>query len=421
MLIKKEVKLNISNDTATLDEDICLFRNDRNIDICVEVINLKYDFLALKVVKENVVENMGAIYSTVKILKPNGDKYISEKLMLGSDKKVLFSIDEFFMDTMDEVGDYKLQIQLYDESKGKVSLPYFTMKVLNPIFEEEYGLKDGQIDLTNIGLSKISKDNKARVVNELNNRVNYLNSNGLFDWNTGDLITSERMNSIHQNISNLWIKVESINSYTIPYENDNCTNIGEALDLLLYKEPYVNSLTLSIPTELEFGRVIDMLTIYWSYNKNSVVNQYINNVEIPYGERRYNYVERLSTNKTFTLRANDGKKDFSKSISVRYMNKIHWGVSTNTVFNSSLISSLQSYVLSNSKSRSINVNANEGEYIYYAYPTRLGDCIFKVGGFDGGFSKVATIEIVNSYLYSEMYNLYKSTNSGLGSTNVSIS
>ena len=56
-----------------------------------------------------------------------------------------------------------------------------------------------------------------------------------------------------------------------------------------------------------------------------------------------------------------------------------------------------------------------------AFPTRLGTPVFKVGGVEGGFNKVSTIYFTNSYNYVEKYDIYKSTNAGLGNTTVDIS
>lgn len=78
-------------------------------------------------------------------------------------------------------------------------------------------------------------------------------------------------------------------------------------------------------------------------------------------------------------------------------------------------------MLSNNIKRIINVTATSNEYIYYAFPTRLGTPVFKVGGFEGGFNKVSTIYFTNSYNYVEKYDIYKSTNAGLGNTTVDIS
>ena len=77
--------------------------------------------------------------------------------------------------------------------------------------------------------------------------------------------------------------------------------------------------------------------------------------------------------------------------------------------------------ISDNKNRTIKVNAINDEYIYYAFPSRLGTPIFKVGGFEGGFSKVSTISFTNIYNFTENYDIYKSDNVNLGDTTIVIS
>ena len=47
--------------------------------------------------------------------------------------------------------------------------------------------------------------------------------------------------------------------------------------------------------------------------------------------------------------------------------------------------------------------------------------MFKVGGFEGGFSKVSTILFTNIYNFTENYDIYRSDNVNLGDITVVIS
>lgn len=74
--------------------------------------------------------------------------------------------------------------------------------------------------------------------------------------------------------------------------------------------------------------------------------------------------------------------------------------------------------LSGNKAKIFTVNAEQGQYIYYALPKRLGTPVFFVGGFEGGFALEKTFNYTNPSGYAEAYDVYKSTNAGLGSTKV---
>lgn len=76
--------------------------------------------------------------------------------------------------------------------------------------------------------------------------------------------------------------------------------------------------------------------------------------------------------------------------------------------------------LSSSKVSSFKVTANEGEYIYYCLPTRMGKCTFSVRGNPGGFNLVATINFTNGSGYSEDYYIYRSNNPNLGYLEISV-
>ena len=65
-----------------------------------------------------------------------------------------------------------------------------------------------------------------------------------------------------------------------------------------------------------------------------------------------------------------------------------------------------------------NVSCGDGQYVYFAIPTRFGTPTFSVGGFSGGFVKVSTLDFTNKFGYTEPYDIWKSENSNLGKITV---
>lgn len=157
----------------------------------------------------------------------------------------------------------------------------------------------------------------------------------------------------------------------------------------------------------------------WNYTHSTIKSQTINKEAVENTLRTKTFTGVTATT-TYTLVAtsNSGTQK-SKSATITFANGVYYGKSTTTTYDSALINSLTKQ-LSNSKNRTITVNAGAGEYIYYCVPSRLGACSFNVGGFDGGFSKVATVNFTNSDNYAEKYDIYKSDNANLGNTNVTI-
>lgn len=183
--------------------------------------------------------------------------------------------------------------------------------------------------------------------------------------------------------------------------------------------PLSINLTSSVTTA-ERGSTVNNVKLIWSYNKE-IASQKLNGSIIDVSLRTQTITENITTNKTFTLEATSTAGQIkNKSVSLTFLNGVYYGKSSRMTYDGVLISSLTK-VLSDSRSRTITVNAGSGEYIYYCVPERLGDCKFKVGGFDGGFSKVATIDFTNNSNYTERYAIWKSDNENLGNTTIVIS
>ena len=145
-----------------------------------------------------------------------------------------------------------------------------------------------------------------------------------------------------------------------------------------------------------------------------------NGISLDNTVRSYTYNDSFSTNKTFILKANDGKKDFSRSIGFNFLNGRYWGVSNSNTYDSNFVKSL-SKELSSSRAKTFTVNCGSGQHIYYCIPSNFGTPTFTVGGFSGGFNKIETIQYTNPSGYTESYDIWKSSNSNLGNTTVVVS
>lgn len=230
-------------------------------------------------------------------------------------------------------------------------------------------------------------------------------------------VNAQNMNKIEIALEETIDTLSNLGASNIAYEtasDPNITTIQDALDKLLYVALVINlSASRGI---VEKGEVIDEVVFNWSYNK-SIVSQSFDNVALSKDVRSLSYTNRFSTNKTFTLKANDGKSTFSKAVNVTFLNGRYWGVSSSTDYNNELIKGLNKE-LNESRNKTFTVNSQKDQYIYYCIPSRLGTPTFTVGGFMGGFSKVATIQYENNFGYIEPYDIWKSDNHSLGNTTV---
>lgn len=179
----------------------------------------------------------------------------------------------------------------------------------------------------------------------------------------------------------------------------------------------ISSFTISQSTA-QIGSSVN-INLRWSYSKNDIVNQFLNNEALDLTIREKTYPN-VTSNQNYTIKVTSTTNTTrEKSVSIKFYNGIYYGKSSSSTYDETLIKSFTK-VLSDSKARTITVNALAEEYIYYCIPSRLGTPNFNVGGFDGGFNKVSTINFINSDNYAENYDIYKSTNSNLGNTTVII-
>ena len=211
----------------------------------------------------------------------------------------------------------------------------------------------------------------------------------------------------------------------VEYINDtiSSTNVEEALNKLIsdfyYVAPSVTSFTASpAGGTYEIGSTVKApITFNWSYNKD-ITTQTL--TDCPLADetvRTATYNTDISSNKTFTLQANDGKNNVSKNISYSFTNKVWYGSASEGTYDDAFILGLSTGKLQTSKSGTYTVTVADREYFFIAMPQNYNNAdklVGKIGGFETEFSKVATLNHTNASGYATNYNVYKSTNASLG-------
>lgn len=188
-----------------------------------------------------------------------------------------------------------------------------------------------------------------------------------------------------------------------------CVDIRARLDALEYVDIKINSFAAS-PSICELGST-NTINLSWNVNKTPTA-QNINGTPITGNSKQ---IAGITSAQYYTLNVTDGKTNASKGVSVSFANQVYYGAAVNITDVTSL-----SKILSNNPERTITVNAGEDEYIIYAIPARLGNVVFFVGGFEGGFEAPVEQMLENESGYRETYYVYRSTNANLGETTVEI-
>ncbi len=186
-----------------------------------------------------------------------------------------------------------------------------------------------------------------------------------------------------------------------------------------YKPITISSFTNNKNT-VEMGTKITDVILNWVLSKNPKTMMVDSESITPLTTRTKTYSgQNITANKTYTLKVTDEKgASATKTTSITFLNGVYWGAkAAPSNYDSTFILGL-SKALQGSKGKTFTATAGAGQYLYYCVPTRYGAVTFNVGGFDGGFSKVATIEFTNASGYKENYDIYKSDNENLGTQTV---
>lgn len=201
--------------------------------------------------------------------------------------------------------------------------------------------------------------------------------------------------------------------------DDIYTKLGD----LMYTPISITSFTNNKNT-VEMGSTITDVTLNWNYNKTpKTLTLDSESLDVSLKTKTLTG-QSIKTNKTFTLKATDERDAVAtKTTNITFLNGVYYGIGDDlqiggitNQFILGLTKTLQS-----SKAKTFTVNAGTGKHIYYIIPTRYGTPVFKVGGFEGGFEKLGTVNFTNASGYAENYDIYKSSNAGLGNTTVVVS
>lgn len=236
-------------------------------------------------------------------------------------------------------------------------------------------------------------------------------------WVGGDIITDEKLNKIEMQLLK-YARVITEQSSIIDEQSLVLDRHEEMLQELMYVPISISSLSLS-KSIMEIGDILSGLVVTWNYNKEDILSQKVNGLEVGIDDRKYIETEDITSNKTYILEVSDGKNTATKSATVKFLNGKYYGVAQEGTYDSDFIKGLTK-VLAENKNGNFTVNCGEDEFIYFCIPTRFGTPRFSVGGFEGGFFKVDTIEFTNNFGYSENYDIYRSDNSSLGNTTVNV-
>lgn len=165
-MIYKKCVMTIEKNKATLDEDIYLYRLDKNIELYFTIVNNKYRFN--KSDMNNIIMMTNAAFFQVRLYKNAEIKYTFAIQPTDGGQAILTITDDLIDDPI-EVGDYDFQISLLDEEKtSMISMPIVSkqLHVCEPLVSD-----DATMGKAILGLSKLAT---GEIKNAFDSEGNYI-------------------------------------------------------------------------------------------------------------------------------------------------------------------------------------------------------------------------------------------------------
>lgn len=219
-MIYSDVTITVKGNTATLDNDLYLYKNDKNITINISIVNSIWNFA--KKLENNIIEKTEATIFTLRWMKGDKVKKVFEDQQIKKGK-CEFVITEELIDEDIEMGDYDFQISLLDEEKNSIlSIPPVIgqIHINKHIFEDEEVITDtNEVNVATVGLAKTTTGEAVSVVDD---EGNYIKT----EWLDGDVITKEKLNKIEEGIYNNSSQCKEIaNNQPTDLSLDSATNL----------------------------------------------------------------------------------------------------------------------------------------------------------------------------------------------------
>lgn len=193
-MVIKDCTVTVSNNTAKIDEEIYLYKNDKNIELTLNIVNSKYKYTYSEL--DNLIASTKAAYAQVKF--KNGDIEIDFDIQETKSGAVKLLISEELIDEDTELGDYSIQIRLFDSDRNSViTLPPIEncIHIKRPLFDNSNVVFDNSnmINEAKINLATLTTEAPLEVTDSNGNYVKTV-------WKDKDKITDAKMNKIESGI-----------------------------------------------------------------------------------------------------------------------------------------------------------------------------------------------------------------------------
>lgn len=285
-MIYKKCIMTINKNNATLDEDIYLFRLDKNIELHFSIVNNRYKFDKSDL--NNIIAQTNAAYFQIRLYRSDEIKYTFAIQPTQDGVAVLTITDDLINDPI-ELGEYDFQISLLDADKtSMISMPIVKQQlhVCEPLVDNQAIMGRAVLGLSSLASGEIKNafDSEGNYIREIHN--------------DGDILSAQLVNKFEEALdtntkaiksqdSNLPHTISSKVLVTVPASdikiNDNITvnNVSINKDRRYYIEFLGSKKLCSLLIKGEIGDFIICSIGNYSieiYNNTFNISIYINKI-----------------------------------------------------------------------------------------------------------------------------------------------
>ena len=217
-MISRDCIITVNDNKATIDSDIYLYKYDKNIQLSFTIVNSKYVYDTADT--NNLIKSMEAAYAQVKFQKDSSlDVEIEFDIQATRKGAVLLTINEELTDEDTELGEYTIQIRLFDSNKTSV--------VTLPPVEGCIHIQEPLFDVNATSVVNNAVVNKA--VTRYATPLSATTEDGTFNsktWVDKDRITTAELNRMETGIktNSVQIKENQINLNNIKNKIERISN-----------------------------------------------------------------------------------------------------------------------------------------------------------------------------------------------------
>lgn len=201
-MIYKKCIMTINKNNATLDEDIYLFRLDKNIELHFTIVNNKYKFEKSDL--NNIIAQTNAAYFQIRLYRSDEIKYTFAIQPTQDGVAVLTITDDLINDPI-EVGEYDFQISLLDVDKtSMISMPIVKQQlhVCEPLVDNQAIMGRAVLGLSSLASGEIKNafDSEGNYIREIHK--------------DGDILSAQLVNKFEEALDS---NTKAIKNQDIPH------------------------------------------------------------------------------------------------------------------------------------------------------------------------------------------------------------